>query len=136
MNDAVAVSPSSSVTVSVTLYGDLELSVGVQLNDAAVLLHPSGSPVHAYVWLPSPPVAPVVEIVVAWFTSTGFTVADTVPADSLGSTAKENDAVAVFPFPSVTVKVTVNGDPVVSVGVQLIEAKFDDVQPSGRSVHA
>ncbi len=43
---------------------------------------------------------------------------------------------AVFPFPSVTVKVTVNGDPVVSVGVQLIEAKFDDVHPSGRFVHA
>ncbi len=47
VNDAVAVSPSSSVTVSVTSYGDPELSVGVQLNDAAVLLHPSGSPVHA-----------------------------------------------------------------------------------------
>ena len=109
MNDAVAVFPFPSVTVSITVYGELESSLGVQLNDAAVLLHPSGSPVHAYVYVPGPvpPVAPVVEIVVAWPTSTGLCVADTVPADSVGSTVNVNDAVAVFPFPSVTVRFTV-----------------------------
>ena len=36
----------------------------------------------------------------------------------------------------VTVRVTVNGDPVVSVGVQMIELEFDDVHPSGKFVHA
>ncbi len=49
----------------------------------------------------------MVKIVVAWFTSTGFTVAEAVPADNAGSTVNMNDAVAVFPFPSVTVRVTV-----------------------------
>ncbi len=47
------------------------------------------------------------EIVVAWFTSTGLIVAETVPADNAVSTVNMNDAVAVFPFPSVTVSVTV-----------------------------
>ena len=81
----------------------------MQLNDAAVLLHPAGSPVHAYVYVPAPvpPVAPLVETVVAWFTSTGFTVAEAVPADNAESTVSVNDAVALFPFPSVTVRVTV-----------------------------
>jgi hypothetical protein len=81
----------------------------VQLNDANVLLHPAGNPVHAYVYVPGPvpPVAPVVEIAVAWFTSTGLIVAETVPADNAESTVNMNDAAAVFPFPSVTVSVTV-----------------------------
>jgi len=137
-NDAVAVFPFPSVTVRVTVYGLPECDVGLQLNDAAVLLHPAGSPVHAYVYVPAPvpPVAPLVEIVVVWFTSTGFTVAEAVPADSAESTVNANVVVAVFPFPSVTVNVTVNGDPVVSLGVQMIELEFDDVHPSGRFVHA
>jgi hypothetical protein len=63
-------------------------------------------------------------------------VAETVPADSAGSTVNRYVAVAVSPFPSVTVRVTVNGDPVVSVGVQMIELEFDDVHPSGKFVHA
>ena len=81
----------------------------MQLNDAAVLLHPAGSPPQAYVYVPGPepPVAPLVEIVVVWFTSTGFRVAEAAPADNAGSTVNANDAVAVFPFPSVTVRVTV-----------------------------
>jgi hypothetical protein len=46
--------------------------------------------------------------VVAWFTSTEWPVDDdNVPDDNAGSTVNANDAVAVFPFPSVTVRVTV-----------------------------
>jgi hypothetical protein len=48
---------------------------GVQLNDVDVLLHPDGSPDHAYVYGGTPPVAPA-EIVVACLTSTGFGLAD------------------------------------------------------------
>jgi hypothetical protein len=109
VNDAVALFPFPSVTVRVTVYGLPECDVGVQLNDAAVLLHPAGSPPQAYVYVPGPepPVAPLVEIVVVWFTSTGFRVAEAAPADNAGSTVNANDAVAVFPFPSVTVRVTV-----------------------------
>ncbi len=62
---------------------------------------------YVYVPAPVPPVAPLVEIVVACSASTGLIVADTVPADNAGSTVNMNDAVAVFPFPSVTVSVTV-----------------------------
>jgi hypothetical protein len=40
-------------------------------------------------------------------TSTGFGLADTVPAPSAGSTVNVNVAVAVFPLPSVTFNVTV-----------------------------
>jgi hypothetical protein len=47
VNDSVTVFPFSSVTVNVTVYGDPESSLGVQLKDDAVLLHPSGSPDHA-----------------------------------------------------------------------------------------
>ncbi len=138
VNDAVAVLPLSSVTVSVTVYGVPESSLGVQLNDAAVLLHPSGSPVHAYVYVPGPvpPVAPVVEIVVAWSTSTGFTVAETVPATSTEPTVNKYVVVTVFPLPSVTARVTVYGDPESSLGVQLIEPEFELLHPSGRPVHA
>ncbi len=120
------------------MYGVPESSLGVQLNDAAVLLHPSGSPVHAYVYVPTPdpPDAPLVEIVVAWSTSTGLMVAETVPAESAGSTVNIYVVLAVFPFPSVTVKVTVNGDPVVSLGVQMIEPESELLHPSGRFVHA
>jgi hypothetical protein len=73
---------------------------------------------------------------VAWPTSTGFTVAEAVPATKAGSTVRLNDAVAVFPLPSVTVNVTVNGDPVVAVGVQLIDGEFELLHPVGRFVHA
>jgi hypothetical protein len=46
----VTVFPFPSVTVRVTVYGELELSLGVQLIDPEFeLLHPSGRPVHAYV---------------------------------------------------------------------------------------
>jgi 2',3'-cyclic-nucleotide 2'-phosphodiesterase (5'-nucleotidase family) len=89
-----------------------------------------------YVPGPVPPDAPVVEIVVAWFTSTGFTVADTVPADNAGSTVNMNDVAAVFPFPSVTVSVTVYGELEWSLGVQLIEPEFELLHPSGSPVHA
>ncbi len=110
----------------------------MQLNDADVLLHPAGSPVHAYVYVPAPvpPVAPVVEIVVAWFTSTGLIVAETVPADNAGSTVNMNDAVAVFAFPSVTASVTVYGELEWSLGVQLIEPESELLHPSGRPVQA
>ena len=50
-------------------------------------------------------------------------------------TVSVNDAVAVLLFPSFTVRVTVNGEPVVAVGVQLIEARFELLQPIGRFVH-
>jgi 2',3'-cyclic-nucleotide 2'-phosphodiesterase (5'-nucleotidase family) len=69
-------------------------------------------------------------------TSTGFFVADSVPADRAESTVKDIVAVAVLPFPSVTVRVTVSGDPVVAVGVQVIVAEFEVVHPVGRCVHA
>ena len=39
-------------------------------------------------------------------------------------------------FESVTVRVTVKGDPVTEVGVQLIEAELALVHPGGRFVHA
>ena len=45
-NNAVAALLFPSVTVRVTVYGLPERAVGVQLNDAAVLLHPAGRPVH------------------------------------------------------------------------------------------
>jgi hypothetical protein len=61
-----------------------------------------------YVPAPVPPVVPLVASVVAWSTSTAWPVDDdSVPADNAGSTVNVNDAVAVFPFPSVTVSVTV-----------------------------
>ena len=53
-----------------------------------------------------------------------------------GLTVRVNVVVAVFPFLSVTVRVTVKGDPVVSVGVQLIEGEFELLHPSGRFVQA
>jgi hypothetical protein len=62
-------------------------------------------------------------------------VADTVPTDSVGSTVNANDAVAVFPFPSVTVSVTVYGLLERDVGVQLKESAVL-LQPAGRPVHA
>jgi hypothetical protein len=42
----VAVLPLESVTITCTVYGLPELDVGVQLKDAAVLLHPAGKPDH------------------------------------------------------------------------------------------
>ena len=75
------------------------------------------------------------ETVVAWFTSTGFTVAEAVPADNAESTVNANDAVAVFPFPSVTVRVTVYGDPESSLGVQLNDAAVL-LHPAGNPDHA
>jgi len=51
-------------------------------------------------------------------------------------TVSASVALAVIPFPSVTVRVTVNGEPVVAVGVQLIEAEFELLHPAGRFVHA
>jgi hypothetical protein len=47
VNDSVTVFPLPSVTVNVTVYGLPEFELGVQLNNAAVLLHPAGSPDHA-----------------------------------------------------------------------------------------
>jgi ABC-type anion transport system duplicated permease subunit len=47
VNDSVTVLPFPSVTVRVTVYGLPAFEVGVQLNNAAVLLHPVGSPDHA-----------------------------------------------------------------------------------------
>jgi hypothetical protein len=65
VNVAVAVFPSPSVTVNVTVNGDPVVAVGVQLiDDEFELLHPVGRFVHAYVKLPDPPEAPLVEIVV------------------------------------------------------------------------
>ncbi len=75
------------------------------------------------------------EIVVAWFTSTGLWVADTVPADSAESTVNVNDEVALFPFASVTVRVTEYGDPESSVGVQLNDAAML-LHPAGSPPHA
>jgi hypothetical protein len=47
VNDSVTVFPFPSVIVRVTVYGLPAFELGVQLNDAAVLLHPAGSPDHA-----------------------------------------------------------------------------------------
>jgi hypothetical protein len=49
VNVAVAVFPLLSVTFNVTAWDPADPAAGVQLNDAAVLLHPVGSPDHAYV---------------------------------------------------------------------------------------
>jgi hypothetical protein len=73
-----------------------------------------------------------VEIVVVWSTSTGLWVADRVPAERAGSTPSDSVAVAVLLFPSVTVSVTVKGDPVIDDGVQLIEAELALEHPLGR----
>jgi len=51
-------------------------------------------------------------------------------------TVNEIVAVAVLPFPSVTVRVTVSGEPVVAVDVQLMEAAFELKHPVGRFDHA
>jgi hypothetical protein len=86
---------------------------------------------------PDPPDPPLGEIVdVCWLKSIVGGFAYAVPADNAESTVSMYVAVAVFPFPSVTVKVTVNGDPVVSVGVQMIEPESELLHPSGRPVHA
>jgi hypothetical protein len=54
-----------------------------------------------------------------------------------GFTASVNGVVvAMTPFESVTVRVTMNGVPVVAVGVQEIEGKLDVEHPSGRFVQA
>jgi hypothetical protein len=60
---------------------------------------------------------------------------ETVGTVSAGLTVSVNDAVAVLPFESVTVRVTVNGEPVVAEGVQLMEAAFVVLHPVGRFVH-
>jgi hypothetical protein len=83
---------------------------------------------------PDPPVAEG-EIVDAWPKSTGLGAADGDPATNAEPTVRLNDAVAVFPLPSVTVSVTVNGDPVAAVGVQLIDGEFELLHPVGRFVH-
>jgi hypothetical protein len=51
------------------------------------------------------------------------------------STASDSVAVAALLFPSVTVRVTANGEPVVAEGVQLIEAVLELLHPGGRLVH-
>lgn len=53
----------------------------------------------------------------------------------LALTARLNEVVALLEFPSVTVRVTVNGDPAVSVGVQPREGESDVEHPWGRFVH-
>jgi len=83
------------------------------------------------VYGPVPPEAPLVEIVVASLTSTGLWVADRVPAETAGSTVKDSVALPVPPLASVTVRVTVNGDPVEEVGVQLNDVP-EPLHPVGR----
>jgi len=53
-----------------------------------------------------------------------------------GFTANVKVAIAVLMLESVTVRVTVSGDPVVAVGVQVIEGELDVEHPFGRLVHA
>jgi tetrahydrodipicolinate N-succinyltransferase len=86
------------------------------------------------VYDPDPPLA-AAEMVVAWFTSTGLIVADGAVV-SAGSTVRESVADAIPLTESVTVRVTVNGEPVDDVGVQLIDAEFEEEHPGGRLVHA
>jgi hypothetical protein len=122
-----------SVTTTCTRYGLAELEAGVQLNEAVDPLHPGGRPDHTYeVYAPDPPEA-LAEMVDAWLTSTGLWVAEGA-AVTAGSTVRERVAVAVSPFPSLTVRVTMNGDPLAEVGVQEIEAEFEVLQPDGRPV--
>ena len=103
MNVDVAVFPFPSVTVKVTPYSPA--TNGVQSNEEAFpgAPHPDGSPDHPYVYVPAPepPLAPDVEIVVAWPTSTGFGVAEAVPALSRGFTVRVNETFAQLPFASV-----------------------------------
>jgi hypothetical protein len=66
--------------------------------------------------------------------SIGLRVADGAVV-SAGSTVRDRMAVAVPLTESVTVSVTVNGEPVEDVGVQLIEGEFEEEHPGGRLVH-
>jgi hypothetical protein len=89
------------------------------------------------VYVPDPPDAPA-EIVVAWPSSTGFTVADG-DAVSAGSTTSVNVSVTALPFPSVTVSITVYGelDESSTAGVQLNDTTLPgDPQPDGNPLHA
>jgi hypothetical protein len=72
-----------------------------------------------------------VEIVVVWPTSTGFTVADVVPADSEATTVSVKCPVTELPLESVTVTLTVYGLPELPIGVQLKEAA-ELLHPGGR----
>jgi hypothetical protein len=70
-------------------------------------------------------------------TLTGFAVNDPrVTPESAALTVRESVAVAVLPFPSVTVRVTVKGEPVLAVGVQLMETALELLHPGGRWVQA
>jgi hypothetical protein len=139
VNVPVTALPFPSVTVSITVYGELDESptAGVQLNNTTSPGNPQpdGSPDHAYVYGPKPPVAPVVEIAVAWFSSTGFGLADTVPACNAGSTVSVNGAVAVFPLLSVTFNVTAWDPADPAAGVQLNDAAVL-LHPVGSPDHA
>jgi hypothetical protein len=143
VNVPVTALPFPSVTVSITVYGKLDESptAGVQLNDVTLPgdPQPDGSSDHAYVYGPKPPVAPVVETIVTWPSSTGFTVADTVPANKAGSTTRFSVVPTMFPFPSVTISNAVYGEPDESptAGVQLNNTTLPgDQQPDGNPDHA
>lgn len=86
---------------------------------------------------PVPPEAPDVEMLVVWLLSTGFWVADRVPADRAEPTVNERGLLSTaLPFESVTATVTEKGDPVVVLGEQVIVAELDAVHPAGRPVQA
>jgi hypothetical protein len=53
---------------------------------------------------------------------------------SAGLTVSDIDALPVPARESVTVRVTLNGDPLEEVGVQLMEAEFELTHPGGRLV--
>ncbi|MDG7015924.1 MAG: hypothetical protein JRM82_00945 [Nitrososphaerota archaeon] len=134
-NVLVTVLPFVSVNTTCTVYGLPESEVGAQLNEALEPLHPDGRPDHANeAYVPDPPEAPADRVVVPPV-YTGLGVAEGA-ASSAGSTARERVAVAVSPFPSVTVRLTVRGEPVVAAGVQSTEGVSELPQPDGRLVHA
>ena len=92
VNESCTEFPFESPYVTVIVYVPWVPELGVQPNEVVFVplgsVHPVGTvPDQAYVYPPDPPVAAVVEIVVAWSTSTGFRVAEGVPCTSAGSTA-------------------------------------------------
>jgi len=70
-----------------------------------------------------------------WLTLTGFGVMEPrVTPEGAVLTVREIVAVAVLLVPSFTVRVTVNGEPVALVGVQLIDGELAEEHPGGRLV--
>jgi hypothetical protein len=97
-------------------------------------VHPVGRPVHAYVYVPDPPVG-AEEKVTDSPTSAGLWLEFGMGTTSAGSTASVNVFDTVLPLVSVTVTCTVYGLLELEAGEQLKDAT-ELPHPAGRPDHA